>query len=353
MPDTNKYDRVLALLIRQGYSFSFLTANDIPFHQAFVQRNWPGAVTRGIFEYNRWKLGEREDGSINLLICKKDGNIIGQIGYVPQQIVINKEIHDCYWGCNFMVDAEYKGAGIGAALEIFARQYFSIILGNSPTTDSLKYKKRLGFRNIDGATTMMLPFRADHFIRLKLNSLNKSVKGILSTIINPFLSVFWSTKLSSVTNKTWQQTRIEDIEPIITNKQQSISIPYILHDHFFLIWRLNMPEQFKQNTPNVLLSESKRSYFIYKRNGNIISLYDFHFSSQQELASAIKYLYKAEQGATTIKVFANNKHEEALFKKAGFFAFKTKGIVTAYSGKGMFNSVNKMHVDIIDGDGDI
>lgn len=353
MPSANKYDKVLALLIKQGYTFSFLTVDDIPLHQAFVQRNWPGAITRGNYQYNKWKLGEREDGSINLLVCKKDGNIIGQIAYVPQQIVIDKEIHDCYWGCNFMVDTEYKGAGIGAVLEIYAKQYFPIILGNSPTTDSLKYKKQLDFKNIEGATTMMLPFKADHFIRLKLTNLNHGLKGLVSSAINPFLSIYWNIKLSSAQGKIWKQATIKEIEPLIANKQQAISIPYILHDNFSLNWRLNMPEQFRQNNPNVLVSENRNSYLIYKRNGNIISMYDFLFSSQQELNSALKYLYQTEQGITTIKLFANNNQEENLFKKAGFFAFKTKGVVTAYSDKGLFNFINKMYVDIIDGDGDI
>jgi predicted N-acetyltransferase YhbS len=353
MPSASKYDKVLALLIKQGYTFSFLTADDIPLHHAFVQRNWPGAITRGNFEYNKWKLGEREDGSINLLVCKKDGNIIGQIAYVSQQIVINKEIHDCYWGCNFMVDAEYKGIGIGAALEIYAKQYYPIILGNSPTTDSLKYKKQLGFKNIEGATTMMLPFKADHFVRLKLHNLNHGLKGLVSSAINPFLSIYWNIKLSSASTKAWQQTTIEEVKSLIANKQQAMSIPYILHDNSFLNWRLNMSEQFRQSEPNVLVSENKSSYLIYKRNGNIISIYDFHFPSQQELKSVLKYLHQTESGITTIKLFANNNQEEILFKKNGFFSFKTKGVVTAYSEKGLFDSFSKMHVDIIDGDGDI
>ena len=353
MPDTSKYDKVLALLIKQGFTFSFLTAADVPLHQAFVQRNWPGAITRGSFEYNKWKLGKRGGGSINLLICKKDGNLIGQIAYVPQQIVINKEIHNCYWGCNFMVDAEYKGSGIGAALEIYAKQYFPIILGNSPTTDSLKYKTQLGFKNIQGATIMMLPFKANHFLRLKLHSLNQGLKGLLSSVINPFLNVYWNVKLSSASGKIWKHTGINDIANLIPNKQKSIPVPHILHDQSFLNWRLNMPEPFRKNSPNILLSENKSSYFIYKRNANIISFYDFHFSSQQDLLSALKYLYKTEPGTTTIKLFANNKQEESLLKKAGFFSFKTKGMVTAYSEKGLFDSINKIHVDIIDGDGDI
>ncbi|RYE26326.1 MAG: N-acetyltransferase [Sphingobacteriales bacterium] len=350
MPDIRKYEKVLNFLMKDGYSFSFLCEQDIPLHKAFVERNWPGAVTRGSFDYNKWKLGTRADGNINLLVCKKDGQIVGQISYIAQQLVIDGQTHDCYWGCNFMVDAAYKGAGIGAALEVYALKYFPIILGNAPTLDSLKYKEAIGFKTLVGPTIMMLPLKADYFLKLKLHGSNKNVLRLISTAVNPFMSVYWSVKFANAA--VWKQTTIEEILPLIRTKQEYLDAPHVLHDNNFYAWRFNTPQQFKKKEVEILRSD-KGSYFIYKRSAALVYLYEFHFTNQQQLRSALKYIWKTERDATTIKVFANSTGEQSFFKKAGFFSFRTKGLVTAYSEKGLFNNVERMHVDIIDGDGDI
>jgi hypothetical protein len=346
-------EKLLDVLIKQGYSFSFLTTDEIELHQEFVKKNWPNSPTRGNFKYNKWKLGVRDAKSINLLICKKDNKIVGQIGYVPAKVMIDKVAHSCYWGCNFKILDDFKDSGIGAALDIYASTEFPVLLGYNPSPESIKYKKRIGFKYLEGPSTLLFPIKADYLLRLKSPAFLRNAIGLVSFFINPLLKVYTTLKLSAVNAASWENTSDELIIQRIASKQQLLDKPFILHDTNFIKWRCNPPAEFKGKPSLLISSKNDKEYVIYYRSGHIINVYDQYFLSAQAVKSFIKVLCAQEKGATTIKVYANTAGEERIFKKSGFIGLRRKATITAFSAQNLFSNIDSMVMDLYDADGDI
>ena len=344
-------EKILGILKNQGYSFAFLVKDEVPLHKEFVERNWPGAGTRGNYEYNSWKYGTRGD-AINLLVCKKDGKIIGQIGYVQARVWVNGSVHNSAWGCNFKVDESYRDVGIGAALELYAATQFPIILGNTPSAPSIKYKKAIGYQLLDGPVTMMLPLAADHVLQLKTPEALRGWMPLASVIITPFLRLLNRMRLRNNAGGRWLSSPPGDIATRIMQKERALAVPHIVHDTDFLKWRCKPIEGVRASPEMLMHDGDDASFAIYSASGKLINLYDFSFSSIDVAKSFIKLL-SANTAASTIKVLANGEDEVALFRKLGFIPFRTRAVITVYARDKNFDSERAMYVTLYDGDGDI
>jgi hypothetical protein len=344
-------EKILGILEAQGYSFSFLSKDDVLKHKEFVERNWPGAVTRSDYQYNSWKYGKR-DKSINLLVCKKDGNIIGQIGYVSARVSIRGSEHDCAWGCNFKVDEGYRDIGIGAALELYAATHFSIILGNTPSDPSIKYKKAIGYKFLDGPVTMMLPLRADHVLQLKTPPALQHLIPAVSALVTPIIKLLNRARLQNNSSGKWLAASAKHIAARIARKEQGLALPHIIHDNRFLEWRCKPPEGIRTSPEMLVYDGDDVSFAIFSISGKVLNIYDFMFGDADVAKSFIKELCK-DKTASTIKILANDENEVALFRKLGFIAFRTRAVITAYSRERYFDREHAMHVTLYDGDGDI
>jgi hypothetical protein len=343
--------KILSMLEARGFSFSFLSEGDVEAHRDFVARNWPNAVTRSNYEYNKWKYGTRADGSINLLLCKKDGQIIGQIGYIPARLSIAGKVHDCVWGCNFKVDGAYKELGIGAALELYAAGIFPVILGNTPSADSIKYKRSIGYKFLEGPRVMMYPVKADHLLQLKGRKLPGVVLQVASAMANPVLAAYNTLRLPARSD-TWAQTGETGVAERIAVRQSHIPVPFIVHDEPFLQWRCNLPAGLREKARLFVYPGDELSYAICSVSGKVLNVYDFCFADSSVLRSFIKQASSIE-GISTIRIQANSSEEESLLRRSGFIAFRNKAVITAYSREKLFELFDKMHVDGYEGDIDI
>ncbi|MCD6062771.1 MAG: hypothetical protein K0R82_682 [Flavipsychrobacter sp.] len=343
--------KILSLLEARGFSFSFLSEGDVEVHRNFVARNWPNAVTRSNYEYNKWKYGTRANGSVNLLLCKKDRQIIGQIGYIPARLNINGKGHHCVWGCNFKVDDDYKELGIGAALELYAADVFPVILGNTPSADSMKYKKSIGYKFLEGPRVMMYPVKADHLLQLKGRKLPLVVLQVASAVANPVLAAYNTLRLPAQSDE-WTPANEARVAERIAVKQNQIAVPFILHDEQFLQWRCNLPAGLREKARLFVYSGDELSYVICSVSGKLLNVYDFSFADRSALRSFIKQVSSIED-ISTIRIQANSSEEETLLRRSGFIAFRNKAVITAYSREKLFERFDKMHVDGFDGDIDL
>lgn len=339
------------MLEARGFSFSFLSEADIEAHKAFVARNWPRAVTRSNYEYNTWKYGLRADGSINLLLCKKGNEVIGQIGYVPGTLSVDGGRYDCVWGCNFKVEDAYRELGIGAALEIYASNIFPIILGNTPSADSIKYKRSLGYKMLEGPGVMMFPVKADHLLQLKGRKLPVAVLQVAAAVANPVVITYNKLRLPTAASG-WLQTNEHGISERIALKEKDVTAPHIVHDEAFVQWRVNLPAVFREKAKMFVSSADDHSYAITSIAGKVLNIYDYYFANKAVLKSFLKQASDIA-GISTIRIQANSNDEEVLLRKSGFIPFRNKAVITAYSRNGLFDKADKMYVTGYDGDVDL
>ena len=342
--------KILAVLGSQGYSFSFFTPADVTAHKTFVEKNWPGTITRSNYDYNKWKYGTRADG-INLLLCKKDDRIIGQIGYIPATINIAGKVYDCVWGCNFKVEGDYKELGIGAALEIFASQHFPVILGNTPSKDSIKYKQALGYKFLDGPRILMFPVKTGHLLQLKGQSLPQAVLSAVSLLADPLLKIYNNVRFPPTRN-SWQLSDEQGIAARIDTKERSLTIPHIVHDERFLQWRCNLPPDLRPKAKILAYTTDNSSYAIYSLTGRVLNIYDYFFANTGLLRSLMAHLLTVP-GISTLRIQANSDEEEQMLHKYGFIPFRQKTVITAWSKDRLFDAFDKMYVTAYDGDMDI
>ncbi|WP_276134101.1 hypothetical protein [Polluticoccus soli] len=339
------------MLEARGFSFSFLTEIDTQAHKDFVARNWPNAVTRSNYEYNKWKYGQRSDGSINLLLCKKGNEVVGQIGYIPARLIVDGKEHDCVWGCNFKVEDAYRELGIGAALEIYASNTFPIILGNTPSIDSIKYKRSLGYKMLEGPRVMMFPVKADHLLQLKGSRLPEAVLQVATAVANPVLRRYNELRLRANTGE-WLQANEHSISQRIVRRENETLLPHIKHDEAFLQWRLNVPAGLREKAKMYTSPDDDRSYAITSIAGKVLNIYDYCFSDKTVLKSFLKQV-SCTDGISTIRIQANSNEEEVLLRESGFIPFRSKAVITAYSRDGLFDKIDKMYVTGYDGDIDL
>jgi hypothetical protein len=345
--------RLLNVLIKQGFSFSFLKKSDEEAHIDFVKRNWPNSPRKADFFYNTWKYAKRSNDEINIVVCKFNNAIVGQIGLLPSKIVIKNQVHDCFWGCNFMIDKIYKNIGLGAAIEIYAMENYSMIAGTSPSEESNKYKQKLGWITLDGATCFFFPIKINDFLKIK--QFSKGVVKVIdfaSIFINPLWTVFNNIRLGLPGAQKWASSDQETIIKRIANRKKKSEIPYILHDKNFMDWRNNPPEYAKREM-KFLVSENSDSYIVYVVSGNRISIFEHFFESKKDFASGLRFLMKKERTAAIglLKIFANSEFEINLFKSFLLKPLNTKKNFSVYSKENLFEGINKVHVDLYDGDG--
>ncbi len=345
--------RLLNVLIKQGFSFSFLKKSDEEAHIEFVKRNWPNSPRKADFFYNTWKYGSRGNDEINIVICRFNGAIVGQIGLLPSKIVIKNKVYDCFWGCNFMIDQIYKNIGLGAAIEIFAMENYPMIAGTSGSEESNKYKQKLGWITLDGATSFFFPVKINDL--LKIRQFSKGVVKIIdlaSIFINPLWTLFSTARFGLYGSQKWAFANQKIIVERIASRKKKLDIPYILHDKNFMDWRNNPPEYAKREM-KYLVSESNGSYIVYVVSGNRISVFEHFFETKKDFASGIKFLLKKERNTSIglLKIFANSDSENQLFKSFLLKPLKTKKNFSVYSKDNLFDGIEKVHVDLYDGDG--
>lgn len=351
-----KFDRILKVLAGQGYTFELLKKEEAGLHADFIKSVWPNSKTRGDFQINNWKLNRgRDTDTINLLVCKKDNQIIGQMGYIPVTITINGHLHDAVWGCNFRVLDSYKDVGIGAAIEIFATKLFPILLGNTPTEEAMKFKKGLGYKFLDGPRIMMFPVKSDYLLQIKTPAKLKRLVPIASAFINPILSFRQWLKFGSFGKYEWIAADEAGIAGRMKKFRETISLPHTIHDEAFINWRCNPPANYKQKPQICILKNDENSYCIYNITNGILSLYEYCFNSKEAFYSFIGNTIRKEasKNVTTIRTYANTEKEENMFKQAGFIGLRRKCIITVYNNDNLFADIDKMYVDLYDSDGDL
>ncbi len=356
MADMKQFEKLLKVLTMQGFTIEFLQEADLDAHRRFIIRNWPKVPLRYDLTYNTWKFrtanGER---LMNIVVCKMGDEIVGQIGYIHGRLPVNGKLYDVYWGANFKVNEELKSMGIGAGLEIFAARYFPVLLSNTPSNDALKYKKQLGYKLLDGARTIMIPIRANHVAGLKMPDQYRKYLPLITGLANP---VMWSARRAQMLFKgrNWETASEQTVLERVTKKQATLTRLHITHDKDFLNWRLNPPAEIPNIKPNVVVSSGNdREYVIFRVSNQIVHLYDYHFGSSGSVLSFLKYLlatFRSEK-INTVQCYANNAAEEALFKKIGCIALRTRCVVTAFSQEGIFDSETHMYVDLYDGEGNL
>lgn len=350
------FDRILNILERQGYTFELLKKEDAALHREFISTVWSSTSTRGDFNINNWKLNRgRDTPTINLLVCKKDNKIIGQMGYIPVSIDINGKQHDAVWGCNFRVQDSYKDVGIGAAIEMYATKLFPILLGNSPTTEAMKFKKGLGYKFLDGPRIMMLPVKSDYVLQLKTPDKYRFLLPIVTTFVNPLLRIRHRMKFGSYNKHAWTDVDEKGILERILKFRATLTLPHTIHDEAFINWRCNPPVGYKQKPKFTIFKNDDYSYCIYNITNGILSLYEHHFNDKTTLYSFLRTVLNSEvsKGVTTIRTYANFNHEESMFKGAGFIGLRRKCIITVYNKDNLFADIDKMYVDLYDSDGDL
>ncbi len=347
----DKKYRLLKLLEKNGFAFSFFTMKDEVSRTIFVKRNWPNSKTRYNLDYNNWKFRKNEPGSdLNIILAKKDDEVVGQLGLISAKIKVGDKIEACNWGCNFKVDDLYKNVGLGVGLDLFYQQNGKVLLGNSSTPEAEKYRKAIGADLLEGPATLMLPVKAQHLVSLKVKS-PRIVKS--SGIINPLLRSYLLLKTRKGKTAHWTTATAQQIQQRIDERRSKITIPHIVHDADFIKWRCNPPTAFKPATQLLINNSDEKSYVIYSVSGRVLNLYEYHFQTGKSLASFLKHLLHKEKSIFTVKAYANTFEEETLLKKTGFIALKTKCVISVYSEDNLQHGFTKMHVDLYDGDGDI
>ncbi len=286
----------------------------------------------------------------SFLLALHNDMVVGQLGLVPCEIVVDGRRLQAQWACDLMVDIAFRGKSVARALYERAYQLKEITLGSDPSPAAFISMTRAGFKALAGPVKLILPISIGETIRIKFNK----TFG-LRHVKNPLL--FYLRVTGYKFKKAYQKTSWVEAIPLIGQCRQFLSFPYVVHDSRFLEWR-SMPFMNYYKQPSCLISKEFSSYFFYTIAGGGIVVNEWHANSILELAAGLSHILDeaVKNKSYFIKIMGNSLKEVEMLRFLGFLPFRTRTRIIYYpsiSGSDPFSAFNYFYYTYWDSDENI
>ena len=279
-------------------------------HLEFGKKFWPNKKRRYTPEYIYWKFrGQKNNSLSSFILAIKDKKVIGQFGFIPCELMLNKEKYPAQWICNLLVCPNYRGGEVAKLLYEFADRNGRLTLGSNPSVSCQKSLRKYGYKLISGPRQWILPISIGGTLMLK-SDIFKYLKGIN----NPFC-YFFKYKYKENMNNFVPVSAID----ILKRKQFSrskLDYPYVVHDKKFLSWRCN---KFKNYYSGIYALKSiyNNSYMCLSVSSGVIYIVDYFYEQFLDLITIVLVAFKfgEEKKLNYVKVLSNSIEDDLYFKK--------------------------------------
>lgn len=151
-------------------------------HIAFASKYWTKS-RRKIPEYIYWKFrGQPTTEITSFLLAIENNEVIGQLGLIPVNLVIEGNVYDSQWACDLMVDTSYRGKNVAKLLYEVAHNQKTITIGSDPSPAASKSMQKNGYQLLPSFWRFIFPMNLNQVTTLKGFDSN-----FLKKIPNPFL----------------------------------------------------------------------------------------------------------------------------------------------------------------------
>lgn len=318
-------------------------------HAEFAAKMWPNKLRRRNEAHIRWKFRGPSSGEVpGFLLAVIDGKVVGQLGLIPVKLWVNGRVFDAQWACDLMVDSEIRLKGIGSLLLAAGMERDMVTLGSNPSSLADISMSKLGFLALTGPRSMILPLTIDYVLDLlgRKRVENKWIENSLQTLLN-------------LRNQACRKKRTEQISQIpaidvidrISEHQQALTKPHIVHDADFLTWRFSsvLPTKIRawvSSTAGYAVSETTpRTYYVY----------DWFTEDKFEAQSLFERLIldAVDSACQSLMAYANSSTEVDYLKSLGFVSMRTPVKVIYYPQEMFATDKRHFHYCIYDSDGNL
>lgn len=303
-------------------------------------------------DYIRWKFGTSDPSKTSMILAISNGLVVGQLGLIPTNVILNGEKYEAHWACDLMVHRDFRGKGVARMLYNKAISE-KITLGSDPSPSATLSMSKFGFQTIDGPWKFFFPLNSSVLLDLKFK-LNNSFWKLLKHPM--LLIVILKRKLNIGKNLNLIQISLKDIDWSFKNDLESGYLG-IEQDYHRINIRLG---KFLDYRDECLVFQETNKYILLcdvspKKCLIAFFQYQDEFIGKKVLEALIYYMYK--KGIQDIRWMANNKSQEYMLKSLGFIKFRTRTKIIYCSQDPGFNlkmqSQTKFHYTFLDSDENI
>ena len=285
-----------------------------------------------------------------LLVAVMNDKIIGQFGLIPVKIKAGYKELDAQWACDLMVDSSIRQMGIGSMLLAVSMERSIVSLGSEPSPAADTAMARIGFSPLQGPLQMVLPLQVGHVLGWKLQGHWRPLLKPAAALLQPLWG-FRTRRLSRYKTAGVTVGSLEDLIPRVQKRQESITLPYVLHDEAFLRWRFSSPIP----APIQILLSQEGGFATCEATPSYFYVYDWHASSSSETSALFARIttLALKAGSQTILVYANNVREKDLLRDFGFLAQRSRVKVIVHPRFALPPDQDGFHYRIYDSDGNL
>lgn len=321
-------------------------------HQEFAQRNW-GKKRRGDINYLRFKHREtKEDIHENLIIALVGNRVVGQIGLIPNSLVLSKQKIDSYWICDLMVEKQYRKLGIAIELYKYVIKKKQVLFGSYPSKKSEILLKLLKFKKIKGPKLLFFPINFKALLKFKYGNLFWFQFPSLFYKISEFLYIKYYN-INYYNSNDIESLSWDELYQIHFESQKRIKEPHMLHDRKFLGWRGNGFEGFTEKIRGIKSSDGS-SYIYFDMGSDCLYLVDFDIknkSSGREILGSLVSIAKKYK-KNRLQLASNTSSQNEMLKDLGWLEF-TNPITLYYYTSKPEHKLENLYFTLYDSDGNL
>lgn len=271
-------------------------------HMNFAKQYWKKR-RRFTPKYIYWKFrGDKNSCLKSFLLAVSDNRVIGQIGMIPCEAIIDGKSVNAQWICDLMIDNEFRGKNIAAKLYEKIESNGRYVLGSDPSPSAKKSLIKNGYSIYPGPWVMLFPLSIGGTLSIKLPFFSS-----LSFIINPVyvvVKMFLNRWLEGCYEVSFDHS---DWNHLQENKNIK---GYVKRSDAYLEWRLSKFDDFYSGIRIVRKIGSSAFMYFYEGSG-CMYVADYRYENIKELACLLTYIgtHARKKQLDFIKIMANNDNE--------------------------------------------
>jgi len=288
-------------------------------------------------KYLFWKYrGPENKSSCTLLLATYNDKVIGQLGVIICQILMNAERYDACFICSLMLDNIYRGNGIAQLLYNKVLEEYDLVFGSNPNPIAWKSEKRFGFKKIMGPSQLFFPFYFSAITEKKIKLLTK----ILGWLPNPILLSKKNRGLNFDLDK--YKINYHQINYDMLNKIAFKDKIYPNHNESYIKWRT---EEFSTYQSKSHIFQKNNDFLVFLRySGNVGFIEKIVYSNFQIIMKVVLSIIKKMQKRKVkeIKFLTCDEKLISYLKQVGFIKFRRSiEIIYCTNNKKFKNLINE------------
>jgi hypothetical protein len=228
-----------------------------------------------------------------------------------------------------------------------------ISLGSNPSHAADVVMARIGFREIKGPKTMLLPVKLNHVLSWKVPEKIKFLIPFLAQLGRPILA--WRSRALKRVQRETAVKRVswEKVVPLIEQRQKLLSCPHVVHDQTFLHWRCSGLEEFTAKL--YIMATDAGGYAIVEEGGPYLYVQDWFAPNRDDFISLFHeiVLIAIEAGSQTIQTLVQDELETSMLLEVGFMVRPHDVKIICYPPERLIPAWDRFSYCLYDSDGNL